>query len=488
MRIIGNSPAANNAEITAVASGILPNGKPVIVNSDGTVSVVAETAISQALGSAVVFESAALGVNSNDTATVYDASTNKVVIAYADGGNSYYGTAVVGTVSGTSISFGTPVVFLSSQPMYIAGTYNSTAGKVVFAFRDQASAGKSTAIVGTVSGTSISFGAKGTAYNPYVEEVSVVYSPAANKVVMAYRDNNSSGYGASIVGTVSGTSISFGGVNFFESAATMWTSMTYDSASEKIVIAYQGSGGNYAKAKVGTVSGSTISWGAQTIFDNSSNVIGIRTTADSTNGKVVIGYMDPGNSYYGTVIIGTVSGTSISFGTPVVFSAVSTRVGSLSYDSDANKISVAYYVTSNNYGKLITGTVSGTSITFDSVVSLSDGSTSYISSAFDSGSNRVVIAWPNGSNSNYGTARVLRNASTVTNLTSENFIGFANGAAADTGTARVQISSGINGAQTGLTAGQQYFVQTDGTLGLTAASPSVIAGTAISATEIIIKG
>ena len=487
MRIIGNNPAADNAEITAVASGTLPNGKPVIVNSDGTVSVVAETAISQALGSAVVFESAALGVNAEGTATVYDASTNKVVIAYADGGNSSYGTAVVGTVSGTSISFGTPVVFLSSQPMYIAGTYDSTAGKVVFAFRDQASAGYSTAIVGTVSGTSISFGAKGTAYNPYVEEVSVVYSPAANKVVMAYRDNNSSGYGASIVGTISGTNISFGGVSNFESAATMWTSMTYDSASEKIVIAYQGAAGASAKAKVGTI-GATMSWGAQTVFDNSSNVIGIRTTADSTNGKVVIGYADAGNSYYGTVIIGTVSGTSISFGTPVVFSAVNTRLGSLSYDSDANKISVAYYVTSNNYGKLITGTVSGTSITFDSVVSLSDGSTSYISSAFDSGSNRVVIAWPNGSNSNYGTARVLRNASTVPNLTAENYIGFANGAAADTGTARVQIGSGINGAQSSLTAGQQYFVQTDGTLGLTAADPSVIAGTAVSATDIIVKG
>jgi hypothetical protein len=41
---------------------------------------------------------------------------------------------------------------------------------------------------------------------------------------------------------------------------------------------------------------------------------------------------------------------------------------------------------------------------------------------------------------------------------------------------------------TSFTAGQQYFVQTDGTLGLTAADPSVIAGTAISATEIIVKG
>ena len=41
---------------------------------------------------------------------------------------------------------------------------------------------------------------------------------------------------------------------------------------------------------------------------------------------------------------------------------------------------------------------------------------------------------------------------------------------------------------TSLTAGQSYFVQTDGTLGTTAASPSVFAGTAVSATKLIVKG
>ena len=35
-------------------------------------------------------------------------TNQKVVVVYRDNGNSYYGTAVVGTVSGTSISFGTP--------------------------------------------------------------------------------------------------------------------------------------------------------------------------------------------------------------------------------------------------------------------------------------------------------------------------------------------------------------------------------------------
>ena len=41
----------------------------------------------------------------------FDSSNNKVVIAYVDGGDSSKGKAIVGTVSNTSISFGTAAVF-----------------------------------------------------------------------------------------------------------------------------------------------------------------------------------------------------------------------------------------------------------------------------------------------------------------------------------------------------------------------------------------
>ena len=57
-------------------------------------------------GSATVFESG----STDNIATAFDSANNKVVIAYQDVSNSNYGTAVVGTVSGTSISFGTPVI------------------------------------------------------------------------------------------------------------------------------------------------------------------------------------------------------------------------------------------------------------------------------------------------------------------------------------------------------------------------------------------
>ena len=52
--------------------------------------------------------------NTYPASATYDSTNNKVVIAYRDSGNNAYGTAIVGTVSGTSISFGSEVVFASA--------------------------------------------------------------------------------------------------------------------------------------------------------------------------------------------------------------------------------------------------------------------------------------------------------------------------------------------------------------------------------------
>ena len=73
------------------------------------------------------------------------------------------------------------------------------------------------------------------------------------------------------------------------------------------------------------------------------------------------------------------------------------------------------------------------------------------------------------------------------NLTSENFIGFSDAAYTNGQTAKIQVVTAIDDAQSGLTTGSKHYVQNDGTLSTTAGSPSVLAGTAISATKIIVK-
>jgi len=317
--------------------------------------------------------------------------------------------------------------------------------------------------------------------------MSATFDSSSNKVVIAYRDEGNSYYGTAIVGTVSGTSISFGTAVVFESATSSYMSATFDSSSNKVVIAYSDYGNSsYGTAIVGTVSGTSISFGTAVVFE-SANSSGMSATFDSSSNKVVIAYTDEGNSEYGTAIVGTVSGTSISFGTAVVFESATSYNISATFDSSSNKVVIAYTDNGNsNYGTAIVGTVSGTSISFGTAAVFESANSGYVSATFDSSSNKVVIAYRDVGNSNYGTSVVFQNEST--NLTSENYIGIAKGAAADGTSAVVQTGCSINDAQSSLTAGQQYFVQNDGTLGLTAADPSVFAGTAVSATKLIVKG
>ena len=464
------------------------NGKIVIAYSDdpnsnyGTAIVVASAGMPvPQLGSPAVFESATV----YQTSATFDSTNSKVVIAYKDAGNSYYGTAVVGNVSGTSISFGSPVIFESANIQEPSVTFDSSTGKVVIAYGDSGNSTYGTAIVGTVSGTSISFGTPVVFESASTYQISSTFDSTNNKVVISYRDGGNSYYGTAIAGTVSGTTITFGPANVFETSFTMYTSATFDSTNGKVVIAYQDqTDSSYGKVVVATASGTQINFGTPVTFE-SARTEEISAVYDSANQKVVIAYMDYGNSQYSAAIVGTVSGTSISFGSPTVFATNADKL-SATYDSTNGKVVISYQDKGNSYnGTAISGTVSGTSITFGFPVVVESDDTYDVTSVYDSTSGKVVIAYRDNGNSQYGTAITFSPITMSTNLTSENYIGISNGAYSNGQTATVQVTGSVDNAQSGLTAGQAYYVQDDGTLG---ESGSVFAGTAVSASKIIVKG
>ena len=472
-------PAGAGAKSASfVASGTLGSGVTVALKSDGTVEAVAVGDPSS--GSPVVFENAA----SSGISATFDSNNNKIIIAYRDNGNSYYGTAIVGTISGTSISFGTPAVFDSSFASDIFATFDSNANKVVIAYADGNNSYYGTAIVGTVSGTSISFGSSVVFESAFSAGMSATFDSTSNKVVISYQDGGNSYYGTAIVGTVSGTSISFGSAAVFESANSGEQSATFDSNSNKIVIAYRDGGNSqYGTAVVGTISGTSISFGTPTVFDSAYTSYS-SATFDSNSNKVVIAYQqDATSSKYGAAIVGTVSGTSISFGSAVVFKSASTNWISATFDSTSNKVVISYSDFSNSsYGTAIVGTVSGTSISFGSPVIFEAASTTEIFSTFDSNLNKVVIAYADGGNSGYGTSAVLQAAS----INVSDFIGITDQAIADTATGAVIVQGGVSEKLSGLTVGADYYVQSNGTLSTTVSS--VPAGRALSSTSILLEG
>jgi len=464
----------------AKATGTLPNGKPVVVNANGTVSVVAETTVTQAVGTPVTFRSALCVY----IAAAYDSANNKVVIAYQDRGNSSYGTAVVGTVdsSDNSISFGTPVVFESANTQRIATTYDVNAGKVLVSFNaDGGNSGRLTSIVGTVSNTSISFGSAVVINTSNsATHVASAYDANAQKVVLVA---TTAGTPAAFVCTISGTSVSSGSRVVFGGSGGEANRITYDANAQKVVVIcnYSSAG----RARVGTVSGTSISFGTETTF-NTSTMEEPGIAYDASAQKVVIAYKNSGNSDYGTAIVGTVSGTTISFGSSAVYNSSSVGQNNVVYDASAQRVVISYQLGGTN-GSAIAGKINGTSITFNTATVFQAGTVENVASTYDSTSKRVVIAYRDQPNAT-GDAVVFETGFLAPNLTSENYIGMSQGGSVASGSsATVDIIGSVSTNQSSLTAGQSYFVQTDGTIGTTAANPSVFAGTAISATKLLVK-
>ncbi len=468
-----------------VASGTIANGQTVVINADGTVGIATLSTTGGTVGSVGVFESAATFY----CASTYDTNTNKVVIAYVDQTNSNYGTAVVGTVSGTSISFGTPVVFESDDCSF--SLYNGCVfkdNKIVIAYTDSGDSNKGKAIVGTVSGTSISFGSPSTFRNGTTYFVTAAPTNESNKVVISFKSAAESSYGKATVGTIVGNNISFSSNHTFHSAATNYPRIILHAATGKLVISYVNDTNNDNVAIVGTVSGTSISFGSPTVYKSSNNASKFAIAYDSTNEKVVIVYGDAGDNGRGTATVGTISGTSISFGTAVAATSNGVANMSASYEPTTGKV-VIFYRDNGNSNKLtaVYGTISGTSISFSSEFVVNNITADDLTSVYDPDNGKLVITYRDTDDNNYGKSGVYTMASEVTNLTAENYIGIAAEAISNGATGKVNILGGVNTGQTGLTTAKTYYVQNNGTLATSAGSPSVIAGTSISNTKILIR-
>jgi hypothetical protein len=476
-----------------VASGTISNGATVIIKADGTVDVVAQSGSPTPNGGTPVEFEGGTGEIAY-TATTFDSNSNKIVLAYRHSGSPYPGKAVVGTVDGSTITFGSSVEFEDGQSNYIGIGFDSTENKVVIAYQDDTDSQKGKAVVGTVSGTSISFGTPVQFEAGRTQWCDVAFvSSSTDRIVIVYCDEDNSDQATVIVGTISGTSISFGSSATWYSAAASKTKICYDSNTDRIIVAWA-NGTSNGRTAVGTVDATSVTWGSTAAFSDSDSSGGpLDIVYSSTDQRIIVSWRDGGNSNYGTARVGTITGggsNTISYGSPVVFESAGTARITSSYDSTNNKVLIAYRDQGNsNYGTAVIGTVdtSDNSITFTTPLVFEQAAFGNASSGFDSSNGKSVIAYIDGGDSNKGKAVVFSSNSNTTNLTAENYIGIAAAGISSGATGKVNILGGVNSGQTGLTTAKTYYVQNDGSLATSAGLPSVVAGTSISDTKILIR-
>jgi hypothetical protein len=212
--------------------------------------------------------------------------------------------------------------------------------------------------------------------------------------------------------------------------------------------------------------------------------------------EFLLSYHDINNSNYGVVRLGSISGNSISLGSTVTFISQTNDSSKIGWDkNNTDKFLIQYHNSSDTYAtgkvKYKVGTVSGSSITFGTEKSIPNSNTSPSNDSplfnqHSLGAAKFFHIYNDSSGIDTGVWSQVGGASS-SNL-SDKFIGFSKQAYADTTTATILVNGAVTSNQSSLTPADKYYVQGDGTLDLTASTPSVYAGIAISATDLLIKG
>ncbi len=186
-------------------------------------------------------------------------------------------------------------------------------------------------------------------------------------------------------------------------------------------------------------------------------------------------------------VVGTLTGgstRSVSLGTEATVESNAVDSQSVSCAFNGGTTTIVYTLSSDNYRRYINGTVSGTSISFNTAARLySDNATNYRSTICTmSGSNVCIGMQPSSTAGslvdNYGYGIIYSSVGS----NASDFIGITDAAISDTASGSVTIKGGISTNVSSLTPNANYYVQSDGTLSTTASD--VLAGKALSSTSI----
>tara|TARA_R110000764_G_scaffold133078_3_gene221018 strand:- start:9803 stop:12121 length:2319 start_codon:yes stop_codon:yes gene_type:complete len=472
-----------------VASGTLPNGSPTILKSDGTVEV-----ISLPTGGPTVETTSTFHTSTTfEIHSAFDPTTaGRFVVVYKDGGMSNRGTAVVGQVSGTTMTYGAEVVFYADVPKKIKVHFDpSSVGKFVISYKEDGNQG--VVIAGEITGTVPSFGTGVTFNAATVSEWGLSFDPStAGRFVVSFDDSSNSNYGTCIIGSVASNVISLSSKIIFNSGYTIWNPIAFDpNTAGRFVICYRdlGDGTNNGKAVIGTVtSSSAITFGTKVTFNSAGRTDQIDVAFNpTTSGQFAVIYQDDNNSDASTVIIGQVAGVStLSFGTAAVLDTTPSGFHHVAFDPfNADKIILHYLYSSSYTIKVNIGTIAGTSVSFGTAVTVNTVNAYNTSMSIDPNTAGDILVCYREMTSSTGQAALLQLP--TSNLTSTNFLGTSAAAYTNAQTATIMLQGGVSDNQTGLTVGSTYYVQPDGTLATTAGTPSVEAGKALSATSLLLS-
>ena len=479
-------------EVTLTASGTVTAEKAAMIKSDGTVETV--TGVSLSNGSTTQIRSITNGDSADQSASAF--GNGKFVVLYAVDNNLY---AKAATLSGTTFSFGSELHVtndLAGNPYNTFDVcYDSNADKFVCVWSTTTS--KAVGRVLSVSGTTLSQGTKADIYNNpstyYVQETMCIFDPSVNKVCAVYNIGSNKLCQAK-AGTVSGTSISWGGGQEVDdgSGNVNNVNLAYDSKNQNIYVVwrYSSSQGRISKITYNSSTGQYPRTKAVSVWLSSAPSGPIGIVAIPNTDKVYVNYISSnvgkmrllegnssGWSEYTEYTLGSGSGNFGKMTRSVGIDTVNERI--LTFNRDNGGLAKMF--------KQISYNTSTNALAIESTTTIDSNSGWNVSFNLsqDTANNKLFLHW--GYNTSDDIYQAIAYQLPSSNLNADRFIGFAASTVTNGNSVAIKVASNTS-TQSSLTPASKYFVQGTGTIATTAANPSVEAGIALSSTKLLIKG
>ena len=492
-------------EISSTASGAITADRAVMVNSNGTVSQVA--GVTAATGS-LTNHSQAVGGGSTRQRSASNNNGKFLILENNMNGSNTILYATLATVTGTSVSFSsnTTVTTLlkDSTDQIFDVCYHAADDKFFVVYTDT-----NDAIVGrviTYSGTSITVGSDSDIYNNNsypVKEVTCAYDPDQERILTAFSaGSDKRGYHKDV--TLSGTT-GFAPQNtyaFSEGVAgatsyyVHYPKIHYNTHGNFFYIVWDQDSNHSRMVKVAWSSSNYV-----TTYDTGGDFSDNKafkwlsedyegqaglTCIEGTNLAVIV-YKTGANNLYAKMC--EHNGTIYKAYTATTIVTSGSMVNAIAFDAQNERI-LCSVQGQNQVGNLIVLSYNTTAktLTVESTTQIWPSSgminnACYMS--FDSTNNKALASKGKDSSSTYNESIVLQRPST--DLNADRYIGFAKSTVSNGAAVSVKVASNTT-TQSSLTPTSKYYVQADGTVGTSAINPSVLAGIALSSTELLIKG
>tara|TARA_R110000744_G_scaffold292373_3_gene402920 strand:- start:296 stop:1819 length:1524 start_codon:yes stop_codon:yes gene_type:complete len=478
-------PPSLGTNFTATASGSITNGNKLILNANGTVSKVGgSTSASASRINSSYFNN----VEGYDRVVPITALTG--FILYTNGSADLYIFHYTLNSALDSVSYGSALKINTGEgttDFSVAYDASISRGVIVYSSGGPASERYVHAVVVTLSSTTWSKGSFFNIKNDAGYLRVSISGNGSNKFLVSYGHS----YTTSAAMLSRYITIIGGSVNEV-SAGTEFTlintSSVVDSQPESIHVT-----GEVWLAMCGTTTGSALT--LKTITSSTlSGTVNSSLSISSANNfvqrktfltkisstKFIASFMDDTNSSRPTIRMITISGTSISAGTAFVAGTQGTvKKICTTYSAGARTAYVYFVVGSYAYMAACLADTDNNTFSLTSTTTVTPTSSSNqngFSAEIPGDSLYRVLTLERGYPNIYSPS--------FTNLQATNYVGIADADYADSETATVQGKGVVDDAQTSLTTLTQYFIQGDGTLATTEATPSVVAGRAISSTKL----